>query len=119
MPMFHPPGTLRCRSLFNKDLMKQVRMIPCRLITVMSKVPLVSLLFQWLFHDVKTCHRAQLFEEDGKVKVATGYCNELQILYIRERFLKLPETSAGSRRQLDTPTVIPRARGERGGFSWF
>jgi len=74
MPMFHPPGTLKCRSLLNEDLMKRVRMIPCRLITVMSKVPLVLLLFQWLLHYIKTCHRAQLFEEDGKTKVATGYC---------------------------------------------
>jgi len=36
--------------------------------------------------------------------------------YILERFQKVPGTSAGSRRQLDIPTVIPRARGESGGL---
>jgi len=36
--------------------------------------------------------------------------------YILERFQKVPETSAGSRRQLDIPTVIPQARGGSGGL---
>jgi len=53
--------------------MKRVRMVRCRLIAVMSKVPLISLLFQWLLHYVKTYLRAQPFEEDGEAKVATGY----------------------------------------------
>jgi len=33
-------------------------------------------------------------------------CNELQILHIKERFQKVPETSAGSQHRLDTPTII-------------
>jgi len=42
-PVSRPPGTLRCRSLFNENK----NIIPRRLIKVTSKVPLVSLLSQW------------------------------------------------------------------------
>ena len=36
--------------------------------------------------------------------------NELQILYIRERFRKVPEPSAGSRRRLDISTLLVKKK---------
>jgi len=43
----------------------------------------------------------------GIKRIPMSRCNGLQILYIKKRFEKVTETSTGSRRRLDIPTIYP------------